>query len=64
MTLVHSQSFEGDAVVECMRPTFTIDAVVLLSDVKMVGLLCLLMMLGDGLLLVLCFSGNEAALVL
>ena len=34
MTLVHSQSFEGVAVVKCMRPTFTIDAVVLLSDVK------------------------------
>ena len=34
MTLIHCQSFEGGAVVECMRPTFTIDAVVLLSDVK------------------------------
>ena len=34
MTLVHSQSFEGEAVVECMQPTFTLDAVVLLSDVK------------------------------
>ena len=32
--LVHIQSFEGDAVVECMQHTFTIDAVVLLSDVK------------------------------